>query len=189
MTTMAVALGAAALVGSPRARRLGTGPRAMTVGLASGVALVAVFRAGDAPVRRLVPGATAGLAEIAELQRLGSARDLVARLVVIGAAEELFWRGLVQPAAAARYGTWTGAAVATAAYALAHLGTANVALLGAATGAGGAWSAMAAAGAPMSALIVSHVTWDLWMFLAQPLPNLVAPAGSDDATGSRRTVL
>jgi hypothetical protein len=54
------------------------------------------------------------------------------------------------------------------AYAGAHASTANLTLVGAAGTAGAFWSSLAAAGAPMPALITSHVLWDLWIFLVAP---------------------
>ncbi len=68
----------------------------------------------------------------------------------------------------ARFGRWRGAALATAAYGGVHLITGNVTLFGAAGVAGAHWSALYAAGAPLGALVVSHVTWDIWIFLLQP---------------------
>jgi hypothetical protein len=46
--------------------------------------------------------------------------------------------------------------------------TANLTLIGAAGVAGASWSALAAAGLPMPALIVSHIAWDIWIFLIAP---------------------
>jgi hypothetical protein len=34
--------------------------------------------------------------------------------------------------------------------------------------AGAYWGLLAAAGMPMGALIVSHVAWDVWIFLVAP---------------------
>ena len=41
-------------------------------------------------------------------------------------------------------------------------------LVGAAGVAGAYWSALAAAGMPIGSLIVSHVAWDIWIFLVAP---------------------
>jgi hypothetical protein len=46
--------------------------------------------------------------------------------------------------------------------------TGNFTLFGAAGVAGAYWSALAAAGMPMGALVVSHVAWDLFTFLVAP---------------------
>jgi hypothetical protein len=58
--------------------------------------------------------------------------------------------------------------MAAFAYGGAHVVTGNATLAGAATTAGAYWSALAAAGMPMGALIVSHVAWDIWIFLIRP---------------------
>ena len=87
---------------------------------------------------------------------------------VIGPAEELFWRGHVQAALMERYGRWPGAALAAALYGGVHLVTGNFTLFGAAGIAGAHWCALYAAGVPLGALVVSHVAWDVWIFLVQP---------------------
>ncbi len=81
-----------------------------------------------------------------------------------------------------------GSALAlSAAYAGVHLVTGNVALVAAAAAAGGCWGVLSAVGAPLGALIVSHVGWDLWMFLLQPIP--AGPEGASAATVRSRAVL
>ena len=68
----------------------------------------------------------------------------------------------------ARYGRWHGAALAAMAYGGVHVVTGNFTLFGAAGIAGAHWCALYAAGVPLGALVVSHVTWDVWIFLIQP---------------------
>ena len=41
-------------------------------------------------------------------------------------------------------------------------------VLGAATIAGAYWGLLRAVGFPMGALVVSHVAWDIWIFLIAP---------------------
>jgi len=95
--------------------------------------------------------------------------EIAARMTfVIGPAEELFWRGLVQRMASDLHGRWAGAALTAAAYAGAHAVTKNLTLTGAAGVAGTYWSALTAAGVPMGALIASHIAWDIWIFLVAP---------------------
>ncbi|MGH2557245.1 MAG: CPBP family glutamic-type intramembrane protease, partial [Actinomycetota bacterium] len=84
-----------------------------------------------------------------------------------------FWRGFVQRRLAGRAGVWQGAALGAMAYGGAHVVTGNLTLIGAAGVAGGYWAALAAAGLPMGALIVSHVVWDVWIFLLAPTPGAV----------------
>ena len=81
-----------------------------------------------------------------------------------------------------RLGRWRAAAVAAMAYAGVHLVTRNFTLLGAAGVAGAHWCALYAAGVPLGALVVSHVTWDVWIFLVQPTGEVEA-VGPLAATG------
>jgi CAAX protease family protein len=87
--------------------------------------------------------------------------------LIIGPAEELFWRGFVQSRA--------GYVTSTLLYGGAHVVTENFTLLGAATIAGAYWGLLRAVGLPMGALVVSHVAWDIWIFLIAPTTR-VPPA-------------
>jgi uncharacterized protein len=183
MTATGAGLAAVALLArrpSPPMRPPGPHGRpsagSVLLGIGSAVALAATFQLGDRLVRRVVPGAGEQIRAVHELGGMVPRRELALRLGLIGAAEELFWRGLVQTDLMERYGRWTGAGVATAAYAGAHLGTGNLTLIGAAGVAGAHWSALCAAGAPLGALAVSHVAWDLWIFLGQS-PSVGPVAG------------
>ncbi len=174
MTATGLTLGGLALATSRDAREVRFGPREVALGLASAATLYATFQVGDRFARRFVPGGDAQIGDIYTLRGLRPRPEIAARLAaVIGPAEELFWRGFVQPAFAARAGRWRGAAAAAAAYAGVHVVTGNFTLFGAAGVAGAHWSALRAAGMPMGALIVSHVAWDIWIFLVQP----TEPAG------------
>ena len=174
MTLTGVGLGTLALLTSPSARRVRVGPAEVVLGLGSAAALYATFKAGDAFARRFVPGGEAQIRDIYTLRTIRSRPEIAARLAtIIGPAEELFWRGLVQEALMARYGRWPGAALAAMAYGGVHLVTGNFTLFGAAGIAGAHWCALYAAGVPLGALVVSHVTWDVWIFLIQPTGAVV----------------
>lgn len=169
MTLTGISLGSFALVVSPPARRVRIGAREVAMGLASASALYATFQAGDRFARRFVPGGEGQIRDIYELRTLRPPAEIGARLVaVIGPAEELFWRGMVQAAFMRWLGRWRGAAAGAAAYGGVHLVTGNFTLFGAAGIAGAHWSAAYAAGVPLGALIVSHAAWDVWIFLLQP---------------------
>jgi CAAX protease family protein len=169
MTLTGLSLGSLALAAEPELRRTRIRPRDVALGLGSAAALYGVFQVGDRMARRVMPRGGAEIDEMYALQHLRPKAEVAARLaLVIGPAEELFWRGFLQRRVAERTGRWTGAAAAAAAYGGAHLVTANLTLTGAAAVAGASWSALAAAGMPMGALIVSHVAWDIWIFLLAP---------------------
>jgi membrane protease YdiL (CAAX protease family) len=126
-----------------------------------------------------VPGGDAQIRDIYALRALRPKQEIAARLaLLVGPAEEIFWRGLVQSALMRRYGRWRGAVLAAMAYGGVHVVTGNFTLMGAAGVAGAHWCALYAAGAPLGALIVSHTTWDIWIFLVQPTGEIDAIDGA-----------
>jgi membrane protease YdiL (CAAX protease family) len=170
MTATGLALGSLALISEPELRRTRVRGHDVLTGLASAAGLYGVFLVGDRLVRRLLPRGGEEIGSVYELGELGRPVELAARLaIVIGPAEELFWRGFVNARLGRRLGRWPGAAAGSLAYAGAHVATGNFTLFGAAGVAGAYWSALAAAGMPMGALIVSHTAWDLLTLLVAPI--------------------
>jgi hypothetical protein len=145
MTATGLVLGSLALGTEPELRRSRIRGRDVASGLASAAALYGVFMVGDRMVRRLLKRGGQDIGEVYALRELGPAPELAAPL-----------------------GRWPGAAAGSFAYAGAHVATGNFTLFGAAGVAGAYWSALAAAGMPMGALVVSHVAWDLLTFLVAP---------------------
>ena len=181
MTYTGLGLGSLALMASRPARRTRFGPREIVLGLISAGTLYLTFKAGDVFARRFVPGGDAQIRDIYTLRTLRPKEEIAVRLAtIIGPAEELFWRGLVQEALMARYGRWAGAAMAAMAYGGVHIVTGNFTLFGAAGIAGAHWCTLYAAGVPLGALVVSHVAWDVWIFLVQPTGEItpVVPLGT-----------
>jgi len=181
MTMTGLSLGSLALLTSRPARQTRVGPSEVAMGLASAATLYATFRIGDRFARRFIPSGDAEIRDIYTLRTLRPKPEIAARLgTIIGPAEELFWRGLVQEALMDRFGRWPGAALAAMAYGGVHIVTGNFTLFGAAGIAGAHWCALYAAGVPLGALVVSHVTWDVWIFLVQPTGEVtpMAPLGA-----------
>jgi membrane protease YdiL (CAAX protease family) len=169
MTVTGLSLGSLAVVASAPSRRAGVRWWHVPLGLLSAAVLYLTFRLGDRFARRFVPSGDREIREIYALRTLRPKAEIAARLgTIIGPAEELFWRGLVQSALMRRFGRWPGAAMAAAAYGGVHVTSGNFTLVGAAGVAGAHWSALYAAGLPLGALIVSHIAWDVWIFLVQP---------------------
>jgi hypothetical protein len=151
--------------------------------LASAGVLYLTFQVGDRFARRYVPGGDAQIRDIYTLRTLRPKPEIAARLaLLVGPAEEIFWRGLVQSALMRRYGRWPGAVLAAMAYGGVHVVTGNFTLMGAAGIAGAHWCTLYAAGAPLGALIVSHTTWDIWIFLVQPTGEIDAIDGAGRVT-------
>jgi membrane protease YdiL (CAAX protease family) len=177
MTWTGLGLGSFALLASAPARRLRIRPWHLLAGWLSAAILYFTFRIGDGFARRVVPGGDDQIGRIYALRSLQPQTEIAARLAtIIGPAEELFWRGLVQEGLARRFGRWRGAALAAMAYGGVHVVTGNFTLFGAAGVAGAHWCALYALGAPLGVLVVSHVTWDVWIFLVQPTEPIAAPA-------------
>jgi uncharacterized protein len=175
MTWTGLGLGSLALLASRPAREVRVRPVDVALGLASAATLYATFQVGDRFARRVIPGGDSQIRDIYTLRTLRPRPEIAARLAtIVGPAEELFWRGLVQEALMARYGRWPGAALAAMAYGGVHIVTGNFTLFGAAGVAGAHWCALYAAGVPLGALVVSHVTWDIWIFLVQPTGEIAA---------------
>jgi len=177
MTVTGATLGSYALAVSPPARRARIGPREVALGLGSAAVLYVTFWVGDRVSRRIVPSAERDIADIYALRELRPREETALRLAtIIGPAEELFWRGLVQQGVMDRYGRVPGTVLGVASYGGVHVVTGNFTLLGAATVAGAWWGLLYALGMPHGALVVSHVAWDIWIFLLQPTNELVAAA-------------
>ncbi len=90
-------------------------------------------------------------------------------MVVIGPAEELFWRGTVQRAMEAKWGRTAAFFAATTAYTLVHIWSLNLMLIGAAAVCGGFWALIYAWRRNLTAVLISHCLWDVAVFLIFPI--------------------
>ena len=169
MTTTGAILGTLAIAGDRSLQRPKLRPRDVALGLGIAAGLYGIFQIGDRMARRILPAGDKNIGDIYELREIAPKGEIAARLAaVVGPAEELFWRGLLQRSISRKWGCLPGVAAASLAYGGAHIVTANLTLVGAAGVAGLYWSVLAAAGVPMAALITSHVVWDIWIFLVAP---------------------
>jgi hypothetical protein len=179
MTRTGLLLGGLALATEPALRRTRIHPGDVAAGLASAGVLYAIFQIGDRLARLLMPQGGADIEAIYSLKKLRPRPELMARLgFIIGPAEEFFWRGFVQERLMRRYGRLKGTILGTAAYGGAHLVSGNLTLIGAASVAGAFWGGLFGLGLPLGALIVSHVVWDIVIFLIAP----TAPPSEESAT-------
>lgn len=91
-------------------------------------------------------------------------------LLLIGPAEEIYWRGYVQRTLSKRWGANAGFAAASLLYALAHAGSCNFMLTAAALTAGVVWGALYRFFPErFSAIILSHAFWDAAVFIWFPI--------------------
>jgi len=169
MTLGVGGLGAYALVSEPALRRVRLRGRDITMGFGSAAALYGIFRLGDTMARRIMPAGAREIAAIYELRTAAPRPTIAAALaLVIGPGEELFWRGLVQQNLQRRFGRLRGILIASSYYGAVHLVSENLTLTGAAATAGLFWGALYAREGRLAPLIISHVTWDIWIFLVAP---------------------
>jgi membrane protease YdiL (CAAX protease family) len=169
MTTTGAILGALAIAGDRSLQRPRLRSRDVALGLGIAAGLYGIFQVGDRMARKVLPSGDENIGDIYELRELRPKDEIALRLAaIVGPAEELFWRGLLQRSIARRWGSVPAAAAAAVTYGGAHIVTGNPALIGAASVAGLYWSALSAVGVPMAALVVSHIVWDIWIFLVVP---------------------
>jgi membrane protease YdiL (CAAX protease family) len=172
MALGAGSLGLFGLLSAPDVREDLPEPGDIAVGAASAAGLYVIFQVGDRMARVVMPTGEEDIERIYRLRTLAPKARIAALLVgIIGPSEELFWRGLIGRAFVRRFGPVRGTALAAAAYGGTHLVTGNLTLTGAATVAGAYWGAEYALDPRLGPLLISHVLWDLWIFLIQPTPT------------------
>jgi membrane protease YdiL (CAAX protease family) len=148
------------------------GPRAsdLALGVASAALLYGVFATGRLAAGRVLPSSTSQIGSVYAIRQQAPVWVIAPALVcVIGPGEELFWRGLVQWGLVRRLGPAQGWAAATLAYGLVHVAARNPILVLAATVAGAFWGGMYLRTGRLAPVIVSHVLWDVAVFLLLPL--------------------
>lgn len=178
MTGTGITLGALALVTQPELRKTRIGFRDILFGVGSAAALYGIFHLGDRISRVVLPKGGEQIEAIYSLKRMRPRAELMARLgLIIGPAEELFWRGFLQNGLMQRFGRFWGTVLGVGAYGGAHLASGNFTLLGAATIAGAFWGGLYALGMPLGGLIVSHIIWDNLIFLIAPTTKLAEEQG------------
>ncbi len=169
MTRTGLTLGSLALIAEPKLRTVRPKWSDLWIGLSSAGVLYLIFQIGDRFARWLLPQGASQIDSIYQLRRLRPKGELAARLMlVIGPSEELFWHGFVERRLIQKYGMIPGAALGTILYGSAHLVSGNLTLIGAAAVAGAFWGALAALGVPLTALVISHIAWDVIIFLVAP---------------------
>jgi uncharacterized protein len=174
MTGTGLTLGTLALVSQPELRKTRIGLKDILLGVLSAAGLYGIFHLGDRISRLILPKGGEQIEEIYKLKRIRPRKELMARLgIIIGPAEELFWRGFLQRGLMDRLGAFWGTLLGIAAYGSVHIPSGNFTLVGAATVAGAFWGGLYSLGMPLGALIVSHVLWDNLIFLIAPTTKLV----------------
>ncbi|MBV8878752.1 MAG: NAD(P)H-binding protein [Planctomycetaceae bacterium] len=147
---------------APTVRRIG-------LGLAAGALLYGLTRVGVLVLDAAWPAWVDHARRMSAWKTGQTPSFLAVTLVMIVAAEEVFWRGLVARCFMQRFGLAIGLGAGALLYALAHVGTLNPLLMAAALGCGLYWGLLAALTDDLTAPIVSHLVWDVMILFVTPL--------------------
>jgi uncharacterized protein len=141
---------------------------AVVLGMVSAAMLYGVFVAGKAVLVWLHAGTGDAIRAVYTLdQTVSGWRVAMLLLLVIGPAEEIFWRGYIQRRLTEAYG-WRGVAIAAGAYTAAHLSAANPVLILAAAVCGTFWGIQYYYSKNLLLNIVSHALWTTTAFVWLP---------------------
>ena len=161
--------------GRPRPFRIGWNWRRIAgqflLGCLIAFALWGVFYIGD-KLSQLMFGFARTQVDNVYGMKDGTSPTLIAvlLLVLIGPAEELFWRGYVQRTMSGKYGADKAMVITLAVYALIHIWSFNFMLVMAALVAGAVWGLLYRLKPSMlPALVVSHALWDALVFIIIPI--------------------
>ncbi len=145
-------------------------PKHIFIGIISAALLYLVFFGGDFLSKLILPFADKQIINVYDNKSLlNPAIIAVLLLVVIGPAEEIFWRGFVQDTLAEKFGDNKGWIIASLIYAGVHIFALNLMLFIAALVCGLFWGWMFKRYKSLWPGIVSHAIWDVTIFVLLPV--------------------
>ena len=167
----AILIGLATLFATPWWRKLQLTRENLVLGLGIALVLWGVFWVGDKASSWLFDFAREQVDSIYGIKGETSPWVLsLLLLLLIGPAEEIFWRGYVQDRLSAKWGPNLGFLLATAAYTLVHLPSGNFMLVMASMVCGLAWGGLyRVMPQRFAAILISHAVWDAAVFVWFPI--------------------
>lgn len=143
--------------------------RTMSLGAVSGVLLYGLLYVGY-QFTKSVTVFSQGVAGVYDF-RSGVPLAVIALLLIfpIAPSEEIYWRGLIQRRFMERFGGNNGLILAAAAYALVHLPTLNPPLILTALIGGLVWGWIYKSSKQLEPIILSHIVFDVLIFVIAPL--------------------
>ncbi len=145
-------------------------PRDIAIGVASALALYAIFWVGKQIATAILPFATDQIQNVyANRGQLDPLSIGLLLFFLLGPSEEIFWRGFVQRRLGERLGAPAALLATTALYALVHIWTLNFILIVAAGVAGLFWGWLYQREQSLLTVITSHALWDVLIFVIFPL--------------------
>jgi membrane protease YdiL (CAAX protease family) len=140
------------------------------IGLASAAILYFVFILGNFFSSLLFDFSREQVGSIYKMKEGANPLFLSILLVVlVGPAEEIFWRGFVQRTLISKFGEWTALIATTLIYSLVHIWSFNFMLIMAAMACGAFWGFLYKYNKNLVTLIVSHAVWDVSVFILFPV--------------------
>jgi len=140
------------------------------IGLGSAVVLYVVFFLGDFFSKLLFDFAKDQVGQIYMMKEGENPLFLSLLLILlIGPAEEIFWRGYVQRMLEPKFGSWVALIVTTLIYTLVHIWSFNFMLIMSAMVCGAFWGLLYKYNKNLVTLIVSHAVWDVSVFILFPI--------------------
>lgn len=140
------------------------------LGVTSAILLYLVFWAAGTVSREILPFAESGIEAVYAFKDDAPAvRVFTLIALLIGPGEEVFWRGFIQRRWEKRLGFLRGWLLASAFYAIVHIGSRNLILVLAALVCGLFWGALYSWSRSVLLVSVSHTLWDLAVFMVFPL--------------------
>ncbi len=144
-------------------------PRAFIWGIISAGFLYGFFYIGNWIAGFIFPFAPEQIGNIYSLKEQASTWEIALLItLIVGPGEEIFWRGYLQRKLVARRGL-VGLMLSIAAYTSVHLASGNFMLVVASAVAGVFWGLMYHRWRSIRMNIVSHLIWDLAIFVFWPI--------------------
>ncbi|MBM7556152.1 CPBP family intramembrane glutamic endopeptidase [Halanaerobacter jeridensis] len=141
----------------------------ITWGFISAVVLYLIFVLGRELSEVLFAGSRAQIMSVYVLKAESNLLVISGVLLVVGAGEELFWRGFWQQNLVHEFGPVVGFILASLSYGLVHLWTGNFILVLAALTAGLFWGYLFLKTKSITMVVISHIVWDILIFVVVPL--------------------
>jgi membrane protease YdiL (CAAX protease family) len=139
------------------------------VGVFSAFVLYMVFFVGNFAASEFFSFAKGQISGIYNLRKQSTPVVIGFLVFLIGPAEEVFWRGVVQYTIAQRLDPIKGCLIASLLYALAHIWAFNFMLVMAALVCGLFWGFVYMKYRSLWPGIISHALWDLFIFVLLPV--------------------
>jgi len=142
----------------------------IAIGIASAAVLYLVFLLGEYLATQWFDFARGQVDNIYAMKE-GESKVFLSLLLLllVGPAEEIFWRGFVQRLLGEKYGEWSAFFVTTIIYTLVHIWSLNFMLIMAAMVCGAFWGMLYKYNKNLVTLIISHAVWDVSVFILFPI--------------------